>query len=475
MPLKPSILPPSRLPIATQMAAACLSMVCAAGSLASESNKAGKPNVLVILVDDLGWGDAGFNGGKDIPTPNIDALAANGVRFEHGYVTAPQCAPSRAGLLSGIDQNRFGRADNRALDELGMPTAVKLFGEYMRDEGYRTALIGKWHVGTTPESHPLVRGFDRFFGHLEGSTTFFLPRPAQLPIWDGRQKVELPEYLTFALAEKAIDFIKEESDRPFFLFLSHLAPHEPLQAPDDYIEKFRHLAADDAGPYVDRTQKYVADRNASPRQIYAAMVSALDDSIGEVMQALREQGLEEKTLVWFLSDNGGPTIVTGASNLPLRGMKGDVLEGGTRVPFAMQWKGTVPGGQTIATPVTSLDIIPTSLAATGADLPEVLDGENLLPLLTEGKALADRALLWRFPYPRHNPVFGIRRGDTKLVSEALRGPGGIGWAEAEGGKVGVYHVSEDPAEEHDLSARSPDIRGKLQSEYDAWHKTLPAP
>jgi arylsulfatase A-like enzyme len=451
-----------------------LSLFVSSSSLANERSDAAKPNVLVILVDDLGWGDVGFNGGRDIPTPHLDALAANGVRFKQGYVTAPQCAPSRAGLLSGIDQNRFGRPSNPYLDDLGMPAHVKLFGEYMRDQGYRTALIGKWHVGTMEESHPLARGFDRFFGHLGGSTTFFLPRPREHPIFDGREEVELSDYLTFALGKKAIDFIKEESDQPFFLLLSHLAPHEPLQAPDEYIEKFRHLADDDAGSYVDRTQKYVADRNASPRQIYAAMVSALDDSIGEVMQALREQGLEEKTLVWFLSDNGGPTTVTGASNKPLRGMKGDVIEGGTRVPFAMQWKGTVPGGQTIDTPVSSLDILPTSLAATGADLPEALDGENLLPLLTEGKALADRALLWRFPYPAHYHVFGVRRGDMKLVSEALRGPGGIDWAEGKGGKVGLYRITEDPAEENDLSARSPEVREKLQSEYDAWHKTLPA-
>jgi arylsulfatase A-like enzyme len=471
--MKLSIPPFLTLPTATQMAAAWLSVICAPGSLASEP-KVAKPNVLIILVDDMGWGDAGFNGGKDIPTPHLDALAANGARFQQGYVTAPQCAPSRAGLLSGIDQNRFGRPDNTALDELGMPADVKLFGEYMRDQGYRTALIGKWHVGGTPESHPLDRGFDRFFGHLGGSTTFFLPRPPQHPMFDGRKEVEVPGYLTFVLAGKAIDFIKEESDRPFFLLLSHLAPHEPLQAPDEYIEKFRHLAADDAGPYVDRTQRYVADRNASPRQIYAAMVSALDDSIGELMQALREQGLEEKTLVWFLSDNGGPTIVTGANNKPLRGMKGDVLEGGTRVPFAMQWKGTVPGGQTIATPVTSLDILPTSLAATGADLPGALDGENLLPLLTEGKALVDRALLWRFPYPAHYHVFGIRRGDMKLVSEALRGPGGIDWAKAMDGKIGLYRISDDTAEENDLSAQAPDVRKKLQAEYDKWKETLPA-
>jgi len=435
-----------------------------AGSLSAAQPK---PNVLLIMVDDMGYGDAGFNGGREIPTPHMDAIAANGIRFSQGYVTAPQCAPSRAGMLSGIDQNRFNRGNNELIDDLGMPRDVKMFAEYMKDEGYRTALVGKWHLGTMEGCHPLDRGFDRFFGHLVGSTTFFLPRSDRFPLFDDREPATVEQYLTFALGEKAIGFIEEKSDKPFFLFLSYNAPHAPLQAPPDYLEKFKHLAVEDGRVYNPNV------KTPFPRRVYAAMVSALDDSIGQVMQALRDNGMEENTLVWFLSDNGGPTAVTGADNTPLRGVKGDVLEGGARVPFAMQWKGTVPSGQTVDTPVSSLDLLPSSLAAAGAAIPDGLDGVDLLPMAARGEELAPRSLIWNFPFPPHYPVFGVRRGEWKFVAEVSRGKDGIGWAPDRGGQVGLYRINEDIREEKDMSAQFPEIRQQLQAEYDAWKKTLP--
>ncbi len=428
-----------------------------------------QPNVLLILVDDMGYGDVGFNGCKDIPTPNMDSIAVNGVRFSDGHVTAPQCAPSRAGLLSGVLQNRFGRGNNKTIDEVGLPRDIKLFGSYMRDAGYRTGMVGKWHEGTMPGSRPLERGFDSFYGFLVGSTFFFPPEGSdRIPgMFDGTERIKVTDYLTFVLGAKAIDFIQKKSDKPFFLYLAFNAPHAPLQAPEEYLEKFKYLAVEGEPGVLCRYTKTHIDH---PRQVYAAMVSALDDTIGKVLQSLRDNGLEKNTIIYFLSDNGGPTAVTSANNAPLRGVKGDVLEGGARVPFAVQWKGTIPSGQTIETPVSSLDLLPTSLSVAGVLVPENLDGVNLLPLLVEGKALAPRTLYWRFPFPPFCPVWAVRQGAWKLVKEAERKPGG-GFTRTS--RTGLYRILDDIHEDHDLSAQYPEVRQKLQKEYDAWEASLP--
>jgi arylsulfatase A-like enzyme len=445
--------------------AACASlMLPVLRSVAAE-----KPNVLLILVDDMGYGDAGFNGYKDIPTPYMDSIASNGVRFTQGYVTAPQCAPSRAGLLSGMDQNRFGRGDNSAIDKYGIPPEIRYFGDYMKEAGYRTGLVGKWHQGTMPGCRPLERGFDSFYGFQVGSTCFFPPAGSDtIPgMVDGTEKTKVTDYLTFVLGDKAVEFITR-NPQPFFLYLSFNAPHAPLQAPDDYLKKFEHLAVP-GEPGV--LCKYTKTHIDHPRQVYAAMVSALDDTIGKVLQALRDSGQEENTLIYFLSDNGGPTGVTSADNGPLRGVKGDLLEGGDRVPFAVQWKGTIPAGQTVDTPVSSLDLLPTSLSAAGAPVPEIFDGVNLLPLLKSGERLAPRTLYWRFPFPSFCPVWSVRQGDWKLVKEAVRNPGG-GFARTD--RTGLYRITEDIHEDNDLSAQYPEIRQRLQREYDAWEARLPS-
>ncbi|MCF7817300.1 MAG: sulfatase-like hydrolase/transferase [Kiritimatiellales bacterium] len=429
----------------------------------------GKPNILLILVDDMGYGDTGFNGCKDIPTPNMDSIAANGARFTTGYVTAPQCAPSRAGMLSGMRQNRFGREENGSIDKQGLPSNIRLFGDYMRDAGYRTGLVGKWHEGTMKGSRPLERGFDSFYGFLVGSTYFLPPEGSDtIPgLYDGTEKTTATDYLTFVLGDRAIDFIRQKSDKPFFLYLAFNAPHAPLQAPEEYLKKFEHLAVDGEPGIV---CKYTKKMIAHPRQVYAAMVSALDDAIGKVLQALRDNGLEEDTLICFLSDNGGPTEVTSADNGSLRGVKGDLLEGGDRVPFAVQWKGTIPAGQTIDTPVLSLDLLPTALSAAGAPIPKQLDGVNLLPLLVGGKELGPRTLYWRFPFPPFCPVWAIRQGEWKLVKEAERKPGG-GFTRT--GRTSLYRIDDDIHEDNDLSGQYPEVLKKLQEEYDAWAAKLP--
>jgi len=418
-----------------------------------------QPNILIILADDLGYADTGFNGGKDIPTPAIDSIAKNGVHFTAGYVTAPECAPSRSGLLSGRDQNRFGCGENAALDRRGITRGIRLFGDYLRPAGYRTGIVGKWHLGKMEGCHPLERGFDSFFGFFRGGSNFY-PRKNEKSIRDifnGREPQEVSEYLTGVFGDEAIRFIESGKGKPFFLYLAFNAPHSPMQAPESYLARFAHIE----------------DPN---RKIYSAMVAALDDTIGRVLASLRQQGIEDNTLIVFLSDNGGTTVY-GGDNTPLRGMKGDTLEGGIRVPFAIQWMGVIPAGQTIDTPVSSLDLLPTAMAAAGADIPADadFDGINLLPLLT-GKAKPEpRTLIWGFPHLSEQPVqyvWAVRHGDWKLVKESIRNDQGGFTGEY---KVGLYRLSEDIAENTDLSAKHPEKRRELQSAYDAWNASLPEP
>ncbi len=415
-----------------------------------------KPNFIIILADDLGWADVGFNGSTEIPTPNIDSIAQNGIVFTSGYVSAPQCAPSRSGLLTGVDQNRIKSENNMTLDIVGLAEGPT-FADRMRAAGYRTGIIGKWHLGTQPGKHPLKRGFDEFFGFLGGGSFYFPKDGKPIPkILEGHERARVNQYLTDAFGERAVKFIAKgaEADaQPFFLYLAFNAPHTPLQAPDEEIARFAHIA----------------DKN---RRIYAAMVSVMDRNIGRVLEAIKQGGIEKSTIVVFLSDNGGPTSVTGASNLPLRGVKGDILEGGVRVPFALQWPGTVKPGQTVDSPVSALDLLPTALAAAGDQVPAGLDGKNLLPAFTGEADYPERILSWRFPLIHNKPEtwwWGIRDGNWKLVYFNPRAKKGI---ETE---TGLFDLSNDIGEAKDLSAASPEVRERLQKAYDAWAAELPPP
>jgi len=453
---------------------ALLAPVCAHAVAADKA----KPNILIILADDMGYGDAGFNGCKDIPTPTIDSIAKNGVRFSAGYVTAPQCAPSRSGLLTGRYQNWFGCEVNDDLENKGITRGIRLFGDYLHPAGYRTGIVGKWHLGTEPEGcHPLQRGFDFFYGFLGGGS-FYFPRDnaKTIPsILDGRAPQQVTGFLTDAFGDQAIRFIESSKDKPFFLYLAFNAPHAPLQAPQSYLDRFRYLAVPgEPGVRCDYTKKHIDH----PRQVYAAMIAAMDDNIARILACLRRLGAEDNTLIVFLSDNGGPTYVTAASNAPLRGVKGDTLEGGIRVPFAMQWKAVIPAGQTIDAPISSLDLLPTALAAAGAPVPPDanFDGMNILPLVTGQEKPGPRTLTWRFPFPPKQPklhVWAVRQGDWKLVKEVVRDDKTHKMAMDT--KVGLYQLSRDITESNDLSAEHPRKRQALQSTYDDWNSKLPAP
>ncbi len=420
-------------------------------------------NVVVILSDDQGFGDAGYQGSQDIVTPHIDSIARNGVRFTNGYVSSPQCAPSRAGLLTGRYQNRFGFEENLHSLSVGLPPGEVTFGDRMRAAGRVTGLIGKWHVGTQATNHPLDRGFDEFFGFLGAMSQYLPPRgmPAIPGILRGREPALVSDYLTRVFGREAVSFIERHQHAPFFLVLAFNAPHVPLQAPQEYLDRFAQI------------------ENPS-RRSYAAMVSAMDDAVGEVLAKIAELDLADRTLIFFLSDNGGPLGKTwnGSSNAPLRGGKGETLEGGIRVPFLAQWKGRLPAGGVFEPPVIALDLLPTALAAAGVEArPEwQLDGVNLLPYLDgEKSAPPHDVLFWRFIF-RPNSVgrrfWAIRQGDWKLVSENFRLPG---QRRAWGSVPKLFELPGDPHEDADRREAEPKRADALAARWAAWDAELMPP
>jgi arylsulfatase A-like enzyme len=411
-------------------------------------------NVLIILADDLGYADVGFQGGRDIPTPNLDALAKSGVRFRQGYVTGPYCSPTRAALLAGRYQQRFGNEFN-PVGHQGLGEGVVTIAERFRHKGYVTGLIGKWHLGEAAPVHPLRHGFDEFFGFLGGLHAYF---PSD-GIWRGTNAVREERYLTDAFGEEAAGFVKVHAKEPFLLYLAFNAAHTPLQADPARLAKFERI-------------------HEPRRRRYAAMVSAMDDAVGRVLEALRNTGTDRRTIIFFLSDNGGPTMDgttrNGASTAPLRGSKRTTLEGGIRVPFVIAWQGQLRAGQ-YDQPVSQLDILPTAFAAAGL-VPESswqLDGVNLLPYLGGEKAGAPHdALYWRL-----GPQMAIRVGDWKLVRYDIAADG------KEKSKVPVpdvtplrlYRISRDPGERRDLWKRQPAKSAELLGLWERWNAELVSP
>lgn len=414
-----------------------------------------KPNVIVILADDLGYGELGFQGNSDIATPHLDSIANQGVKFTQGYVSAPFCCPSRAGLMTGLYQTRFGHELNvvgkRNLDpSIGLPLSQTTMAAHLKTAGYRTGLIGKWHLGAAEKFHPQNRGFDEFFGFLhEGH--FYYPPPyrgaltrlrANEPPYDednpllrGKDPVEEKAYLTDALGREAASFIDRNHEKPFFLYLAFNAIHSPMQAPVALMEEFEGLRGEH-------------------RRLFAAMTRAMDNATGQVLDKLREKGLEENTLITFLSDNGGPTAELTSSNKPLRGGKGQLYEGGIRVPFCMQWKGRIAPGRVNHQLASALDILPTSLAAAGLKPPTDLDGINLLDPAKQGER---QSLFWRY-----GPSLALRHNQWKIVKQ--RTP-----------EFQLYDLSQDPSEANDLSFHWPQIKKDLVAELDSWNRQMAPP
>jgi len=420
-----------------------------------------RPNIVLIFVDDLGYGDPGCYDGKSIPTPNIDRLAASGVRFTDGYVTAPVCGPSRVGLLTGAYQQRFGCYWNQDLWQkygLRLPGRHKLLPQALKAGGYVTGHIGKWNI--TPEAKPYVdEAHDvmcwkgAYFPDAQGAYLGVDGPDFRLEQHGWGPERPDDEYLTDRLTRHAISFIDRHSEHPFFLYLAYNAPHTPLQAKREYDQQFSQIKDE-------------------PNRLYSGMVASLDEGIGSVLDKLEETGVDQNTLVAFVSDNGparGADYLSGwrkewpeetllGSAGPLAGHKAQLQEGGIRVPFIVSWPGHLEAGQVYRRPVSTLDLYPTLCAAAGVEIPSGtdLDGVNLIPYL-KGEADGDphKALFWK----THN-AGAVREGDMKFVIEP--------W-----GKKRLFDLSEDLGETRDLLAEKPAVVKRLHQAWIDWAEPFP--
>jgi len=476
-----------------------------------------KPNFIVILIDDLGYRDVGVYGAKDIPTPHIDSLARNGTRFTNGYSACPVCTPARAALLTGRYQQRYGlewviSPDRKTgKTRFGLDVREKTLADLLREQGYVTGALGKWHLGDQPQYFPTKRGFDCFYGYLQWGHYYLNPTPEELahptdpwilwcgvlggadtarymidvsnsPVYRNERVAGFQGYLTDVLNREAVQFIERNKDRPFFLYLAHAGQHVPVQATAKYLRRFPALS------------------DEKQRRTYAAALSAIDDGVGEILAKLREDGLEENTVIFFTSDNGGasfwkprPEILdvikawrppaapgkgdlpdyrvvsecfqrliggNGAVNLPLSFGKGILYEGGVRVPLIVQWPGVAGAGKVSDAVVSHLDILPTCVAAAGGKLPadREYDGQDLRGYLA-GKAgdWTDRPMFWRVWRDR-----AVRMGKWKLVWTGDARPR-------------LYDLAIDIEEEKDLAAEHPAIVGNMQEAWKAWNKKNIAP
>ena len=427
---------------------ACMLAAIASAQEAAVSTAGSKPNILVIVADDLGYADVGFNGCKDIATPNLDKLAERSVRCVNGYVTHPFCSPTRAALLTGRYQQRFGYEHNPKWDPsdavAGLPVTEATLPQVLKTAGYKTGAVGKWHLGAHPQFHPNRRGFDEYFGALGGGHSY-LPGGEgggeyQIPLDRNGQSEPLTEYITDAFAREAATFVTRGKSSPWFLYLAFNAPHTPLQNPPRIEERVKHIPDD-------------------LRRSYAGLIVGLDDGIGAVLKALKDSGQEQNTLIFFFSDNGGPISVTHSQNTPLRGGKGDLWEGGIRVPFLVSWPAKLPQGKDFEPTVSSLDVFATASELTGATVrsSHKLEGVNIVPYLSgEKSGMPHEQLFWRAP--RGSGIWAVRDSRWKLAQLD------------EGEGMVLVDLKNDIGETTDLAAKNPEIVAGLKSAYDRWNR-----
>jgi len=393
-------------------------------SLAAE-----KPNVLLILADDLGYHDLGFQGSTHIKTPHLDWLAGQGTRFTDGHVSSTVCSPSRAGLVTGRYQQRFGHEANCPPGKHGMDLNERTIGQAMKDAGYRTAIFGKWHLGNMPNQYPTARGFEAFWGLREGSRDFWYnEKKSDKPgnphaIEHNGKQVKFEGHLTDRLGDRAVEFIEAKNDKPFFIFLSFTAPHAPLQS-----------KVEDGKGYV-------------------GLIQGMDRNIGMVIESLKKSGKLENTIIWFLSDNGGTCAA--ASNVPLGGKKGVEFEGGHRVPFILYWKNHVPAGKDYKSMVSALDIFATSVAAGGGSLKQdrPLDGVDLIPFINgKSKGVPHQQLYWR-----KLECADVRDGKWKLIR-------------VENLEPALYNLETDLGETKNLASKMPEKVAQMSKQLSAWER-----
>lgn len=424
---------------------------------ATAAPKAEKPNVIVILLDDLGSTDVSFNGCMDIITPNIDRIANEGVNCTDAYISAPYSGPSRCGLMTGRYQQRFGAEGNTesiedSFDEKqGVLESEVLMAQVMKEQGYNTCAIGKWHLGDHPDLWPNKRGFDYFYGFAGGGFSFWGGVTNEISGFIQENGKQIPKgsttYLTDDFSDKAVQFIEknESTGDPFYMYLAYNAPHAPLQAPQKYLDRTQHI--------------YSANRS-----VYAAMILAVDDGIGRIWDELERQGIDDNTMIFFLSDNGGVGIPGQTSNLPRRAFKGNMFDGGIRTPFALYWKGKIKAGTTYDKTISSLDIFPTVATAAGfdpADNKNPLDGTNLIPYISgKNKKAPHESLCWRVC---GGLEYAIRKGDYKLVKTHYTDD------------YQLYNVREDQIEMNDIAKERPDLVADLLADYKAWDSQMMTP
>ena len=425
--------------------------------ISCSTNEENPPNVIVIISDDQGYADVGFHGSKEIFTPNIDRIASNGVVFSEGYVSYAVCSPSRAGLITGKYQNRFGYTRNILLapkDSLmGLPLSEQTLPDVLNNVDYKTKAIGKWHLGAHESLVPERRGFDEFFGFLIGGHRYF---PEDLTIndltearrqmdgyvtriYDNGKRIDTKKYLTEELSDNAVKFIDDNSDNPFFIYLSYNAPHTPLQATERDLERNNHIEVE-------------------KRRTYAAMVSSMDDGIGLILDKLEEKKITDNTIVIFFSDNGGVEWYNFSDNGILRGIKGDFFEGGIRVPFTMQWPKKIKPGTTYDKPIIALDVFATVASAASAEkyIRNDIDGVDILPYITgEKSGLPHKYLYWQNPDKDIDVVRDERYKYIRIEEEEY-----------------IFDLKNDISEEKNIINSSKPIYDRLKSQFKEWEKEM---
>jgi arylsulfatase A-like enzyme len=402
-----------------------------------------KPNILIILADDAGYSDFGFMGSDEIKTPNLDKLASDGVMFNNAYVSASVCSPSRAGLLTGMYQQRFGHECNLDSDVNNSfdPNQITI-AEALKTEGYRTGLIGKWHLGDKKQNHPLNNGFDYFWGFISGARNYFYnpseeSRNSIRNVVENNSQTKFEGYLTDVLGYKAVNFIEKnhQSNSPFFLFLSFNAPHTPMHAKKEVLEKFKD----------------------NPRKVYASMMWSMDEAIGSVINELKENGQYDNTIIYFLSDNGAAKS-NNASPFPFKGWKGNQFEGGVKTPMIMTWKNKIKPKTQFNGFISSLDIFKTSLEVSNVDksFQKNADGKNIMNSL-DNKIIENEDLFWR-----KDKMATVRSGNYKLIR--LNDTSTV-----------LYNIKKNYYEDIDLKTKEPLVHDSLFEKLSNWEKSLIKP
>jgi arylsulfatase A-like enzyme len=424
-----------------------------------------KPNIVVILFDDLGVHDFGYLGAKDLKTPNIDSLAAGGVVCSNWYSNAPVCAPARSALMTGRHPLRAGVARNGTALR---PSEITISAQ-LKQAGYRTGLTGKWHLGSTSDTVPNAHGFDYFYGFHEGCEDYYSHRyywgePARAnfhDLWRNRDEIfEDGQYLTERIADEAVQFISQQPGQPFFLYTAFSAVHYPMHAPAKYVSRF---------PGLDRE-----------RQMYAAMLSCADDGVGRMLKALDQIGQRNNTLIVVLGDNGATTEkraglnqqpATAGRNGPFRGYKFSTFDGGMHVPGVVNWPGKLPAGSTNKELLMTADLFPTCCHLAGVALPtdRTLDGRNAWPVLTGGAPSQHKAIFWS-----EGPQLAVRKGDWKLVVNGVTHDGTPAGQKPLTGDDALFlsNLSQDPGESKNLRHQYASVLDDLQTSLDQWRNTV---